>query len=101
MEDKLQKYMDFETALPPRLTPAMLEQLAARRRQRLQLRLAAAAAVLWGLALLTGLALLACWLPDSRLLLAEGLAVLGMGIAAAAAVLLLPNYKRRYEVWQS
>ena len=38
----------------------------------------------------------------ARLLLAEGIAVLGMGIAAAAAVLLLlPHYKRRYEVWQS
>ena len=102
MEDKLERYMDFAGAVPPCVTPARLEQLAARRRQRLQLRLGMAAAVLWVLAFAAGMVLLACWLPDARLLLAEGIAVLGMGIAAAAAVLLLlPNHKRRYEVWQS
>ena len=39
MEDKLERYMDFTGAVPPCVTPARLEQLAARRRQRLQLRL--------------------------------------------------------------
>ena len=47
MEDKLERYMDFAGAVPPCVTPARLEQLAARRRQRLQLRLGMAAAVLW------------------------------------------------------
>ena len=94
--------MDFAGAVPPCVTPARLEQLAARRLQRLQLRLGMAAAALGVLALAAGMGLLACWLPDARLLLAEGIAVLGMGIAAAAAVLLLvPNHKTRYEVWQS
>ena len=46
MEDKLERYMDFAGAVPPCVTPARLEQLAARRRQRLQLPLGMAAAVL-------------------------------------------------------